>query len=169
MWQISTSLLHPPLSFRFSVLVTNTTQHSDNTTQQSIDNVRRYSCAGTKIIRFCWLCWWRRNMRVRLAVLTLRDRSATVEREERHTRQTQRSNYHLSKITPVTPLCPVLTWHVRNNGQSVWEPTIIQCPIRCLLISNYSKIMKSRCCRGNCPSVALNYVYVNWRRQFHTT
>jgi hypothetical protein len=36
-------------SLIFEVFITNTTQHSDNTTQLSADNVRRYSTAGAKI------------------------------------------------------------------------------------------------------------------------
>ena len=41
-------------SLIFYVSVTNTTQQSDNTKQQTADNVRRYSIAGAKINRL-WL------------------------------------------------------------------------------------------------------------------
>jgi hypothetical protein len=66
-------------SFIFSVFVINTTQHPDNTTRQSVDRIRRYSCTGAKIRRFCGVCWRRRRRRGRLSLLPFIDMSATVE------------------------------------------------------------------------------------------
>jgi hypothetical protein len=78
-------------SLKFSFLVINKTHHSDNTTQQSVENFRRYSCAGAKISFFLGGgLWWRKIIIIIIIINSFwsigapqsRDRNATHDRRK---------------------------------------------------------------------------------------